>query len=452
MKKVKIRYSDVLNIVRTIVEQDEESQPEIVEVPAEDIIKYLEYVSYNGDQLSKFPQFRGKQIKVIGKLNLRGTALTSLGPIVDSDNVIDISNTNVRSFGNYKGSKRLLYYSGTPLMKLEIQKEIRKKQNKLDSYRENDEWNLEKGDEIGEKAWALLYYLQNSDDVEVLTQDDSIRKSQMMKELGILQDKYDNTTDPDEIDELSDQISELEEKISEFDEYIDVYDLYPEGKFYEMTEFKINRYEYHNNEYAVGDQREIERSAYEYAENLIDDIGIGGFNRSFIEDYVDADQVIDFMDYDSDVRNNLDIYFDSNDYDEFSYALSKELRKLKENLSELEKKYNEFLEQGQDENASELEDEMDELRSEIEEIESSPDEVSEERIQEKVDELNDDVRRDPLSKIHEMGFDPANFINMSEFVKGYVESDGYGMMNSYNGDYDTIEVNGTTYYIMQVAG
>jgi len=448
MKKVKLNYKDIVNIVKVLAEQEEN----VVEVTPEDIKKYLEYVSYNGDQLSKFPQFRGKQIKVIGKLDLRGTPLTSLGPIVDSDSIIDISNTNVRSLSNYKGSKHKIHYWGTPLMKIERQNELRKKQNLLDSYRENDDWALEKGDPIGEKAWALLYYLETSLNYNVLTKEDFDKKNEIIQRLDEIKEQYENTSDPEQLDQLSDEISELEEKLEEYSEYIDVYDLFPQGSFYNMTEFKINRIDRYNEEFAVGTEDEIRRSAFDYAENLIDDIGLGGFNRSFIERHVDEDAVVDFLDYDSDVRNNPDVYFDSNDYDDFSSSLLKQIGNLKKKIQSLELEYNTALESGDDDKASELEDDLDDLKSELEDLESSPDEVSEETIQNKIDEMNDDARRNAVEKINEHGFDIDNFINKGNLIEDYVDSDGYEIINSYNGEYDTYEVNDTRYYIMQVAG
>ena len=71
-------------------------------------------------------------------------------------------------------------------------------------------------------------------------------------------------------------------------------------------------------------------------------------------------------------------------------------------------------------------------------------------IDTKVAELVRDVRRDPLDYLKNYGLDIKEYIDEDELAQGLVDSDGWGIMNSYDGQYDTEEVNGVTYYIMRV--
>ena len=43
-----------------------------------------------------------------------------------------------------------------------------------------------------------------------------------------------------------------------------------------------------------------------------------------------------------------------------------------------------------------------------------------------------------------------NFINERDFIEAVVEADGIGIINSYDGSYDTYYVNGEEYYVMRI--
>jgi hypothetical protein len=71
-------------------------------------------------------------------------------------------------------------------------------------------------------------------------------------------------------------------------------------------------------------------------------------------------------------------------------------------------------------------------------------------IEDKVEDYVNDRMRDPLAFIEEFGLKIDNFIDKDELAQGLLDTDGYGVMNSYDGEYDTIEFNDETYYIMRV--
>ena len=57
---------------------------------------------------------------------------------------------------------------------------------------------------------------------------------------------------------------------------------------------------------------------------------------------------------------------------------------------------------------------------------------------------------DPIAFINEFGLSLDNFIDEDELAKALVDSDGYGLMNSYDGNYNTIDFDSETYYIMRI--
>jgi hypothetical protein len=453
MKKlVKINYKDITNIVKQLVKEQED---DTITISPEEFKQYLEYVSYKGDALTKFPKFRGKKIIVNGDLDLSGTPLDSLGPLlrVNGRN-LNITNTQVKSWGILDIDRWRVSYQGTPLKKMEEKRELNRKMAVMNSKREDDEWAIENDDDIGLRAQALLKNLYRTNNVDVLTKEKKDELSKLEQERERLDDLYGEETDPKKQEEILDELNSIDESIVEFEEYIDVYDLYNEDddKYYRLTRFIPLKGDEANKEYAVGTQDEIEKSTYEYVEQLIDDIGIKGFTKSFVEDYISVDSLIDYFDYDSDVRNNLDVYF-SDDDNELSGEQELEIQRLNQKLSELQEKSDslDITQEGNDELYDELQSEMDDILSEIDDIESSPEgEPSEEKIEDKVDELNDEIKNDPMSKINELDLDMGDFVDIPEFIQGVVDADGYGQVSSYDGEYDVVDINGVDYYIVRL--
>jgi hypothetical protein len=453
MKKlVKINYKDITNIVKQLVKEQED---DTITISPEEFEQYLEYVSYKADALAKFPKFKNKKIIVNGRLNLRDKPLDSLGPLLRvTDGSLDITNTQVKSWGILDMDRWRVSYQGTPLRKMEEKRELDQKTALMNSKREDDEWAIENDDDIGLRAQALLKNLYQTNNVDVLTKEKKDELSKLEQERERLDDLYGEETDPKKKEEILDELNSIDESIVEFEEYIDVYDLYNEDddKYYRLTRFIPLKGDKVNNEYAVGTQDEIEKSTYEYVEQLIDDIGIKGFTKSFVEDYISVDSLIDYFDYDSDVRNNLDVYF-SDDDNELSGEQEQEIQRLNQKLSELQETSNslDMTQEGNDELYDELQSEMDDILSEIDDIESSPEgEPSEEKIEDKVDELNDEIKNDPMSKINEYDLDMENFVDIPEFIQGVVDSDGYGQISQYDGNYDVVDINGVDYYIVRL--
>ena len=92
----------------------------------------------------------------------------------------------------------------------------------------------------------------------------------------------------------------------------------------------------------------------------------------------------------------------------------------------------------------------------LEEIKEDPqggydESVIDSEVNDRVREWEDDIK----GFISNYGYDKnfiMDFIDTDSIVNTVVNSDGYGsLLNSYDGDYDTFDINGTTYYVMRTS-
>jgi hypothetical protein len=99
-------------------------------------------------------------------------------------------------------------------------------------------------------------------------------------------------------------------------------------------------------------------------------------------------------------------------------------------------------------------EEADELNEELDELKNSDKTIPEDLIEDKVEDLvNDLVSGTAMSVIENYGLNLADFINLSDFKKDVIDSDGIGhTLNYYDGTEDTIEFNDEEYYILQIEG
>jgi uncharacterized membrane-anchored protein YjiN (DUF445 family) len=96
-----------------------------------------------------------------------------------------------------------------------------------------------------------------------------------------------------------------------------------------------------------------------------------------------------------------------------------------------------------------------ELYEIIQEINDDPQgEYDESSIENEITGRVDEYQNDIQGFIDLYGFDKnfiMEFIDLDKLTETVVSSDGYGnMLNSYDGDYDTFNINGTEYYVMRV--
>jgi len=344
--------------------------------------------------------------------------------------------------------------------RLRIQRELEEKNREAQERREEGLWSVsfENMDDEGLRAHALLSWLDRYGDVEVRDADDVSNILRLEVEIDRLDQEYDNSEDPRP--ELLVQKSELEDELEELKNKIDVYNIVPTGSFYELDEFEVIADGFQNQRYAVGDEYDMERSAYEYVDNLIDDIGFEGFNKSFLSDYLDTDEIKNYSEefFDYDVRESPESYFDDEDR-ELSSKQEETIKILKSRITMAESNV-EFLEgkmNGEDDDSIQdkidsLMEVIDEYTQEIEDIMLEPDgDFPEDLIEDKVNELVNDTMRDPQDFLDTYGLETERFIDRREFIKGVIEEDGYGhTLNSYDGSADEIKVGDKWFYVMRI--
>ena len=171
------------------------------------------------------------------------------------------------------------------LERLRERQRISRLEEEANERRLDNEWDLDTTtDEVGLKAHALLKWLDENNDASILTPMEAAELSNLKVRLSELEDSKEDVInagqDPSEIDV---EIVNIESEIEELEGKIDVYNIIPSGSFYDMTEFEVINADLGDRRYVVGDADEMQSSAEEYVEQLIDDIGYGGFNRGFAE-------------------------------------------------------------------------------------------------------------------------------------------------------------------------
>jgi len=346
------------------------------------------------------------------------------------------------------------------LRKLEINRILNQRREEAQERRLDGDWDLSNPDidEIGLKAQALLEYLVDNGDAQVLTNEQKIEIQRIKDEIERLNTEYDNSEDVRT--DLLTQIEELEDELDDYDSYIDVYNIIPAGTFYDTTEFEVIDSEVDNNRYAVGTDSEMQSSCEEYIENLIDDIGYEGFNAGFAKGYLDEDAIASEAEdiYENDVRDNPEAYFDDSQR-MLSDAQEERIRILEYTIQKVNKTIDQFesMMDGENDDAiqekiEELQERLEEYDSEIEEIKDDPEgDFPDELIDDKVSDLVSDVKSDPEWFLSEFGLNWDDYVNKEEFIQGVIDADGYGhTINSYDGSADEIYVNDQLFYVMRI--
>jgi hypothetical protein len=345
------------------------------------------------------------------------------------------------------------------LERLRIQRILEGRRDEANDRRLDNEWELgpDCPDE-GLKAHALLDWLESNGDVEIITNEDRGEIARIQNEIDRLQLEYDN--DENVRGDLLDEISELEDELDEFTSKIDVYNIVPTGNHYDMSEFEVIDSPVEGRRYAVGDEGEVKSSAYDYVEQLIDDIGYGGFNESFAKGFIDERAVLDYAEdfYEDDIRENPESYFDEEDR-MLSDKQEEKIEQLKMRISQLESMIEKFEEEMDGENDDDLQERIDEMNERIEEmndeiteIEEDPEgDFPEEKIDDAIQDKVSDVRYDVTSFMEDFGLNWEDYIDKDEFIDGVIDADGYGhTLNGYDGNADEQKVLDKWYYVMRL--
>lgn len=346
------------------------------------------------------------------------------------------------------------------LERLRIQRILQGRREEANDRRLDNEWELgpDCPDE-GLKAHALLDWLDSNGDVEIITNEDRGEIARIQNEIDRLQLEYDN--DENVRGDLLDEISELEDELNEFTSKIDVYNIVPTGNFYDTSEFEvIDSPEVEGRRYAVGDEGEMKSSAYDYVEQLIDDIGYRGFNESFAKGFIDERAVLDYAEdfYDQDVNENPEIYLSedeqmlSDDQEEKIEILKNRIAQVESIIENLESEMDGENDDDLQERVDELNERIEEMNEEIEDIQSSPEgDYPEDLIADVVQKQVDNVRYDIIDFMENFGLDWENYVDKDEFIDGVIDADGYGhTLNGYDGNADEQKVLDKWYYVMRL--
>jgi hypothetical protein len=237
------------------------------------------------------------------------------------------------------------------------------------------------------------------------------------------------------------------------DDKSDVYTLYPtKYTHYGLQVFEILDSS-KDEQYTVGTESEMDDAMLEYSKSLIDELGLEGFSRDFLVNYINIDQLKEFFEdyYREIIYDNPDSYFNDDDF-ELTSEQEKRIEEIESEIEDYEIQRNELDpdREDYDDLYYDFEKLIDDLESEKDDIVPDTSSPTDDMVESKVDEFLSDVEDRPLNYIREYGLNLEDFIDMDELIEGLVHIDGYGSMNSYDGDYDTININRKTYYIMRI--
>jgi hypothetical protein len=354
------------------------------------------------------------------------------------------------------------------LARIEVRERINIKRAEAESRRENNEWDPEEithGD-VGSHAWALLTFLLITESLYEKQPEDEQRIEFIDSELERLSEmRSQYEVEGRDLTDIDAVISAYEREKQGLENRIDVYDMIPEGNNYQLTSFSIAHPDFEGYEWTVGDDEQIDYAAYEYEKDIVNIEGINSFPKRFIENFIDAEAVADEAreNYNYWVYDSPESYLDEKEDKLLSKSQEKEIAEYQEKID----KYKSFYEkatarQGEydpdstqwkaiEKGLDKLTDLISDLEYDIENIKDEPDgDWDEDKIEERIDELVDDVRDRPLDWLNEMGVERLDdYVDEDELIKSIINEDGYYLiLNSYNGDGDTIEWDGETYHIM----
>ena len=483
MKKLLTERQLVSYIKRLLKEQEEE-----VRISPNEYKDLLKKVAGQAQGILKLPKFRGKRLVVTGDLNLENDKrITDLGPI-KVEGSLNVSYTNIRSLDDVEVTGYAIYWD-TPYARIIAAREQRKKLDAQDELRKENAWDIDDTNQEGEMANAIFMYAMDEGLLTGLDEDDKERADEILRQIKNLEDNEEYT------DEIQEQIDELQD---EWDEImsgkVDVYNLFYDGGHYEMKRF-ISLED--GLEFAVGTYQMADDSIKQYYEDWLEQPQ-HYFSDDFMENYIDGDEVAEY--FEDGIREN--VYDDPE-----GYGISKELSRSQEEeiwLLEMERWvyenegvrapiYEPTREEGNifdfedaegnrfqykregnnwvlykdgqvipphqiydDEDTQEHEDEREsrisDIDYEIEDIKENPDgEPNEDEIENAVENELYDIRRDPVSRLKEFGYDLHNFLNKKELLDDLIRDAEYGeTLNGYDSSYDTIDINGTDYVVMRI--
>jgi len=246
--------------------------------------------------------------------------------------------------------------------------------------------------------------------------------------------------------------------------------------------------------YAVGDSDEVESSMLEWSQEYFDNEGIEFMDRYYLDDFIELQDVSDFVEQEVDVSvddMDEDDIIEEAGYDKEAMVdkrdtMESEVTELRDDmetlLNEVEElqseldgmdeeddeayettEYQEIVDQQgelkeqweiQDYEVDALNDEISELETEIEELlDTATSEVKEQ----KVSDLTDEIEGEGVDWfINNLGYDLSDaiesfcYFDESGFIYSLAENQGHEVLAYYNGIEDWEDIDGESYYIYRI--
>jgi hypothetical protein len=385
------------SIIKKILKEETE---EWVDVDAEDYNDLLKYVNGDGSLIKRLPQYRGKKIRIIGKLVL-DRDVSNIDSIDYVNGSLDLGYSQVPYFDKSKVSGNFSYYN-SKMYRLEREKILKQKREIQQELREEDEWNVENGERVSEETEALFDHLLSK---------------------GI--------------------VNEGEDK---YNLYKERYTNYGNSNCY--TWLGNDKFE---SEWVVYPDDEIEHAAYEKLESQIEELGYETFYSHVWEDHLDDDEVRRWL---------YSYHEDSVRDDPDGWNIKKDLTSQQERYVEIyEKKISNLKNKLNDQSLSEeqknqIENEIYDAEQLIEDIKENPEgDYNEDEIEETIEGMVDDDADDFASFIKNTAYDPdfiLDFVDKDAVINYVIRSDGYGsILNNYDGDDDEYKIGDTWYHVMR---
>jgi hypothetical protein len=401
-------YMSLKNIIRRVLKEQDN---EWVDIAPEDYIDLLKYVNGDGALIKRLPDYRGKKIKITGKLDLSNNKeISNIDSIDYVDGDLNIGYTNIKYFDKNKVKGRLDYWYSA-MYNIERKKILQEKLNVLQEYRENKEWDIDNGDDISYETEALFNHLSQNGDIGTYDNEDGEEVKE--DKYFIYKTKYGGYGNSHMFEWLGDSLFE--------------------------------------SEWVVYSDDDIESAAYEKIKSDIEDLGYEAFGTSVWENNLDMVEVRRWL---------YDIHEDQVRNDPDDYGIEKELSQQQEKYlviyTQKIERLNYKLENEEltDEETEEIEEEITSIEDIIEEIKEDPEgDYDEDTIEEVIDGFVEENSRDFPSYLEDMGFDSKyllEFVDIDGVCEDILRDSDYGeILNGYDGADNEIKVNDKWYHVMR---
>jgi hypothetical protein len=510
MKKVvRINESDLIVLIKNIIiEQDDSVEYE--DFTPQEYIDLLKSVNYKAQAIPKFPDFKGKKIRVNGSLSLIGLKqITNLGELIVTGD-LNVRSTGIVSLEGVTVGGGLSHWDTPYSKEIDRRKEMALRAEAR-QRREDGEWDLNSPDidDEGLMANAVFDYMVQEGDIEYLDGPEREELEDLERRMEELEERIDNEEDSEIVDELEIEQNDLQSEIDELkDKDNDVYDLIPVGSHYDLHTFRSIHNDTSGNVYAVGTGSEADDSVEEYYEEMVNDLS--NFDKNTLSYHIDGDEVADYYEdmirewvtddptnygisretsnsQDREIeklqnqKRSLEIetylissgarsplieedieslkYFKFNDYmdnilvvewSENKWQIYQNGKKVESVTYEDEDEDGEY-ESDNESRVEEIENEIEGIDEDIQDIKDEPDgDLNNDEVEEAVEGRLEEIRDSPLSWLDEMGDEYNHFVDKKSLLGDLVDEGGYGDLNGYNSEYDTVSVNDSTFVVMRI--